>query len=68
MVFGMDWLNAINPLIDWNAYSLSLDYVGKTVYILGTKSECSHTSVKVCILKLVLKMMHSDKVSDWFGV
>ena len=37
VVLGMDWLHAINPWIDWNAYSLSLDCRGHTVCILGTK-------------------------------
>ena len=36
MVLGMDWLHDINPWIDWNAYSQSLDYGGHTVRILGT--------------------------------
>ena len=31
-----DWLHDINPWIDWNAYSLSMDYVGHNVRILGT--------------------------------
>ena len=35
VVLGMDWLHAINPQIDWHAYSLYLDYGGRTIYILG---------------------------------
>ena len=64
----MDWLHAINPRIDWNAYSLSLDCGYETVYILGTKQGFSHTNVNLCALKLLLKVMHSDKISAWFGI
>ena len=28
----------------------------------------SRINIEVCALKLVLKMMHSDKVLAWFGV
>ena len=68
VVLGMDWLHAINPQIDWNAYLLSLDCASHTVCILGTEKGCSRANVEVCALKLVLKTMHSDKVSAWFGV
>ena len=68
VVLGMDWLHAINPLVDWNIYSPSLDCRGETICIWGTKYSCSHAFVKVCALKSVLKMMCSDKVSAWFGV
>ena len=54
VVLGMDWLHAINPLIDWNAYPLSLECIGEIVYILGTKLDCSCASVEVCALKSVL--------------
>ena len=37
VVLSMDWLYAINPQIDLNAYSLSLDCECETVRILGTK-------------------------------
>ena len=37
VVLGIDWLHAINPWIDWHAYSLFLDCGGHTVHILGTK-------------------------------
>ena len=33
MVLCMDWLHAINPRIDWNIYSPSLDYGSYTVCI-----------------------------------
>ena len=36
VILGMDWLCDINPQIDWNAYSLYLDYGGHIVRILGT--------------------------------
>ena len=37
VVLGMDWLYDINPQIDKNTYSLSLDCEGHTVCILGTE-------------------------------
>ena len=37
VVLGMDWLHAINPWIYWNAYSISVDYIGHTVCILDTE-------------------------------
>ena len=37
MVLCMDWLHTINPLINWNNYSLFLKYRGEPVRILGTK-------------------------------
>ena len=43
----MDWIHAINPWVDWNTYLLLLDCGGETVYILGTKSGCSHAYVEV---------------------
>ena len=64
----MNWLYAINPQIDWNAYLLSLDCSSYTVCILGTEKICSSANIEVCALKLVLKMMHFDKFSAWFGV
>ena len=36
VVLSMDWLHTINSKINWNSYSLSLDYIGHTVHILGT--------------------------------
>ena len=68
VVLGMDWLHAINPLIDWNNLSLSLDCRGETAYILGTKYGCYHAFVQVFALKLVFKMIFSEKVSAWYGV
>ena len=68
MVLGMDWLHSINHWIDWNVYSLSLDYGSDTVCILGTKKGCSRANIEVCALKLVLKTMCCDKVSAWFGL
>ena len=37
VVLGMDWLHDINLWIDKNAYSLSLDCRGYTVYVLVTE-------------------------------
>ena len=68
VVLGMDWLHAINPLVDWNNLSLYLDCVGETAYILGTKYGFYHAYVQVCALKLVFKMIFSEKVSAWYGV
>ena len=62
IVLSTDWLHAIKPWIDWNAYSLSLDYIGETVHTLGIKSNCFPANVDVCTLKLVLKKMFCDKV------
>ena len=64
----MDWLYSISAQTYWHAYSLSLDFGGHTVCILGTKEGCSHANIEVCILKSVLKTMCCDKVSAWFGV
>ena len=68
VVLGMDWLHAINPQIDWSAYSLYIDLRGHTVCILITKKGCFYTNAEVCSLKSVLKTMHCDKVSAWLGV
>ena len=68
VVLGLDWLHAINPWIDWKAYSLSLDYSSHTARVLGIKTSCSHSHIEVCALKLVLKMIYCDKISAWFGV
>ena len=57
MVLGMDWLHMVNPLIEWNAKSLYIEFGGRNLFILGTKSSCSHASVEVCALKSVLKTM-----------
>ena len=65
VVLRMDWLHAINPLINWNAYSLYLDYGGD---ILGTKKGCYCAFDKVCTLKLVLNIMYSDTILAWFGI
>ena len=62
VVLGMDWLHAINPWIDWNAYSLSMDCGSHTVRVLGTETGCSHSHIKVCALKLVLKTMNCNKI------
>ena len=56
MVLGMDWLHAINPLIDWNNYSLSVEYGGETIRILGTKYSFFHASIKDCVLKSVVRI------------
>ena len=61
MILEMDWLHDINPLINWNQYSLSKDCEGETVRILGTKYGYFCANVEVWALKSVLKMMHSDK-------
>ena len=55
MVLGMDWLHDINPWIDWITISLTLDYGGHTVRILGTEKGCPHAQFEVCALKSVLK-------------
>ena len=39
-----------------------LDCGGYIVHILGTEKGCSHSNIEFCALKLVLKMMHCDKV------
>ena len=62
VVLGTVWLHTINPLIDCNAYSLSIDCRSETVCVLGTKYGCSCAYVMVCTLKLVLKMMHSEEI------
>ena len=68
VVLNMDWLHTINPLLECNTYSLSLEFVDEIVYILGTKCSFCHAFVKVCTLKSVLKTMCGDKVPSWFGV
>ena len=50
VVLGMDQLNAINPQINWSAYSLSMDRVSHTIRILGTK--------KYFVLLLILRFVH----------
>ena len=67
VVLGMDWFHAINPQTSYSAYSLSLDCRGNTVHLLHTILGCSHANIEVCALKLVLKTLHCDKVSAWFG-
>ena len=62
-ILSIYYLHSIKHLIDWKAYSLSMNCIGETVCILGTKSSCPSVSVEVCGLKLVLKMTCSDKVS-----
>ena len=52
MDLGIDWLYAINPLIKSNTHPLSMYCKGETVRVLTTKAGCSHTSVKVCALKV----------------
>ena len=37
IILGMDWLHALNPCIDWNTYSLSIDCRGQTLCILSTQ-------------------------------
>ena len=68
MVLGMDWLYAIDHWINWNAYSLSLDCRGHTTRIMGTEYGCCFAHIELCALKLVLKTMHCDEISAWFGI
>ena len=68
VVLDMDWLYAINPLIDWNNKSLCLKCGVDILRILGIEYDCFHAYVEVCALTLVLKKMHSDKVLAWLGV
>ena len=68
LVLRMDWLHAINAWIDWHTYSLSLDFGGHTICIMGTYQGCFHAHIKVCALRLVLEMMFCDTISVWFGV
>ena len=64
----MDWFHTINPVINWKNYLISLECRGEIVRILGTKYGYSHAYVEVCALRLVLKMMQSEKILAWFGV
>ena len=68
VVLGKDRLHAINPRIEWNTYSLYLDFRAQTIRILETIQGCFHAFVEVCALKLMLKTMCCDKVIAWFGV
>ena len=58
----------MNPVINWHDYSLSLECGGEAVCILGTKYSCSNANIEVFALKLVLRIICSNKVSAWLGV
>ena len=47
VVLGMDWLNAINPLINLHDLLLSLVCRGEIVRIFGTKYDCFYASFEV---------------------
>ena len=49
VVLGMDWLHVINPRIDWNAYSLSLDCRGQ-LYVFWVLNKV--------VLMVILRFVH----------